>query len=340
MNEPVTPIGRSQAFLDYLDHLSRIAPLARPVLVIGERGTGKEGAASRLHFLSSVWSGPLVKLNCAALPDTLLEDELFGHEAGAFTGAQRRRIGRFELAHNGTLFLDEIANAPLAVQEKILRVIEYGELERVGGTETIKVNVRVVGATNADLPKRAQAGKFREDLLDRLAFDVVTLPPLRHRAGDIPLLVDHFGRAMAHEIGRSRYDGFAPAAMAMLESHDWPGNVRQLKNVVERAIAHSQPGKPVTHVELDPFASPYRPADRVESTAPAPAAMPNDAPPVSGAAPLDFAATVEAFERKLLTDALAANRHSQRATAEHLNLGYHQLRNLLRKYALLGKDNA
>jgi psp operon transcriptional activator len=340
MNEPVTPIGRSQAFLDYLDHLSRIAPLARPVLVIGERGTGKEGAASRLHFLSSVWSGPLIKLNCAALPDSLLEDELFGHEAGAFTGAQRRRIGRFELANNGTLFLDEIANAPLAVQEKILRVIEYGELERVGGTETIKVNVRVVGATNADLPKRAEAGKFREDLLDRLAFDVVTLPPLRHRAGDIPLLVDHFGRAMAHEIGRSRYDGFAPSAMAMLEAHDWPGNVRQLKNVVERAIAHSQPGKPVAQIALDPFASPYRPVERAEqASAPSPAAA-IDAPMVNGAAPIDFAAAVESFERKLLTDALAANRHSQRATAEHLNLGYHQLRNLLRKYALLGKDNA
>src|SRR6266481_4142547 len=171
MIEPATPIGRSRPFLDYLEHVSRVAPLQRPVLVIGERGTGKESAAERLHFLSPAWSGPLVKLNCAALSETLLEDELFGHEAGAFTGAKRRRIGRFELAHNGTLFLDEIANAPMAVQEKILRVIEYGVLERVGGTETIRVSVRLIGATNADLKQRAAIGKFRDDLLDRLAFD-------------------------------------------------------------------------------------------------------------------------------------------------------------------------
>jgi len=341
MIELAAPIGRSQAFLDYLDHLSRIAPLNRPVLIIGERGTGKESAASRLHFLSARWDGPHVKLNCAALPDSLLEDELFGHEAGAFTGAQRRRIGRFELANNGSLFLDEIANAPMAVQEKILRVIEYGELERVGGSETIKVNVRVIGATNADLPRLAQTGKFREDLLDRLAFDVVTLPPLRHRQGDIPVLADHFGRAMAHELGWSKFDGFTPACLAALDAHDWPGNVRELKNVVERAVAHGIPAKPVAKIALDPFASPWRPAAKtVAPSVEDPLTSAPHAPMSDKGAyqPIDFAATVEEFERRLLTEALSANRHNQRASAVHLGLGYHQLRNLLRKYDMLKKD--
>jgi psp operon transcriptional activator len=347
MIELAAPIGRSKPFLDYLDHLSRIAPLSRPVLVIGERGTGKESAASRLHYLSGVWDGPHVKLNCAALPESLLEDELFGHEAGAFTGAQRRRIGRFELAHNGTLFLDEIANAPMAVQEKILRVIEYGELERVGGTETIKVTVRVIGATNADLPRLAEEGKFRDDLLDRLAFDVVTLPPLRHRQGDIAILADHFGRAMAHEMAWPKFDGFTAGCMAALEQHHWPGNVRELKNVVERAVAHGVPGKPVAQIALDPFSSPWRPVARIgmprsPEAAPTASPAPEQSTPSSNIharAPIDFASTVEAFERRLLTEALAANRHNQRATAAHLSLGYHQLRNLLRKYDMLGKDS-
>jgi psp operon transcriptional activator len=161
------PMGESSVFLAHLDHLSRVAPLDRPVLIIGERGTGKELSAARVHVLSPRWSGPLIKFNCAALPESLLEAELFGVEPGAFTGAVKRRLGRFELADGGTLFLDEIANAGLAVQEKILRVTEYGEFERLGGAETIAVSVRVVAATNRDLPAEAAAGRFREDLLDR-----------------------------------------------------------------------------------------------------------------------------------------------------------------------------
>ena len=331
MIELANPVGRSQPFLDYLEHLSKVASLQRPVLVIGERGTGKESAAERLHFLSPAWAGPLIKLNCAALPESLLEDELFGHEAGAFTGAQRRRIGRFELAHNGTLFLDEIANAPMAVQEKILRVIEYGELERVGGSDTIRVSVRLIGATNADLPQRAAMGKFRDDLLDRLAFDVITLPPLRHRSGDIALLAEHFGRAMAHELGWPHFTGFTAAALEKLEAHDWPGNVRELKNVVERAVAHGEAGKPIAQFVLDPFASPWRASSAV-ATAAKSAEEKYEA--------VDFKAKVEAFERKLLGDVLKANRHSQRATAAQLGLGYHQLRNLLRKHHLLPKEIA
>src|SRR4051812_12404837 len=206
------PLGQSPAFLTHIDQLSRIAPVDRPVLVIGERGTGKELSAARVHYLSRRWAAPFVKLNCAALPENLLEAELFGVEPGAFTGANRRRAGRFELADGGTLFLDEIGNASMAVQEKILRVIEYGELDRLGGSETITVSVRVVAATNTDLPGAARAGRFRDDLLDRLAFDVLTLPPLRARQGDVALLADHFGRAMAAELGWDAFPGFSPDA--------------------------------------------------------------------------------------------------------------------------------
>jgi psp operon transcriptional activator len=180
---PPSLLGESPAFLAALSHVSRVAPLERPVLVIGERGTGKELIAARLHYLSQRWDRPFVKVNCAALPESLLDSELFGHEAGAFTGATRRQIGRIEQADGGTLFLDEIATASPAVQEKLLRAVEYGEIERVGG-RTATVDVRVVGATNADLPALAAAGRFRADLLDRLAFDVVTLPPLRARPDD------------------------------------------------------------------------------------------------------------------------------------------------------------
>src|SRR5689334_24840503 len=170
-------LGESPEFRDMLAHVSLVAPLARPVLVVGERGTGKELVAARINYLSPRWDKPIVKLNCAALPESLLDSELFGHEAGAFTGAMRRRAGRFELADGGTLFLDEIAQASQAVQEKILRAAEYGVFDRVGGSMPVQVDVRLIAATNVDLPEAVAAGKFRADLLDRLAFDVVTIPP-------------------------------------------------------------------------------------------------------------------------------------------------------------------
>ena len=179
-SRPVQPIiGEAPAFLEMLEHVSRAAPLSKPVLVVGERGTGKELIASRLHYLSERWESSLVKVNCAALTETILESELFGHEAGAFTGAQRTHIGHFERADAGTLVLDELASISLRMQEKILRVIEYGEIQRVGGTDTLIVDVRIVGSTNADLRTLAADGRFRDDLLDRLAFDVITIPPLR-----------------------------------------------------------------------------------------------------------------------------------------------------------------
>ncbi|WP_341917321.1 sigma 54-interacting transcriptional regulator, partial [Hydrocarboniphaga effusa] len=219
-------IGQSDNFLAVLEKVSRVAPLAKPVLIIGERGSGKELIAARLHFLSERWQRPYVKFNCAALNEELLESELFGHVAGAYTGATRARIGRFELAHGGTLFLDELASMSLRLQEKLLRVIEYGEFERLGSSETISVDVRLVGAANQDLPALAQLGRFREDLLDRLSFDVVTVPPLRERREDILLLAQRFAENMAKELDREYFAGFSPAAERQLLAYEWPGNVR------------------------------------------------------------------------------------------------------------------
>ena len=320
-------IGQSPAFLAMLDEVSRVAALDRPVLVIGERGTGKELVAARLHFLSRRWDRPLIKLNCAALAESLLESELFGHEAGAFTGAVRRHVGRFELAQEGSLFLDEIATCSPAVQEKLLRAVEYGEFERVGGSRTLACDVRVIGATNADLPALAAAGRFRADLLDRLAFEVITLPPLRARPEDIPVLAEHFAMTMCRQLGRPWFAGFTPAAQERLARHPWPGNVRELRNAVERSVGRAgSPEAALDAICLDPFASPYRAAPPPVS-APA-AAVPKRQP--SG----DFEAEVAAFERELLESALAEARFNQKQAATALGLGYHQLRRLLARHGL------
>jgi psp operon transcriptional activator len=325
--EPDLPplIGQSAAFQATLADVSRLAPLDRPVLVVGERGTGKELVATRLAYLSRRWAKPIVKLNCAALPESLLDSELFGHEAGAFTGAVRRRAGRFELADGGTLFLDEIAQASQAVQEKLLRAAEYGVFDRIGGASPVRVDVRLVAATNVDLPEAVAQGRFRADLLDRLAFDVVTIPPLRARPDDILVLAEHFAIGMARELGRDYFAGFAEAARARLLAHSWPGNVRELKNAVERSVARAtRPDRPLEAVVIDPFAAPWRPS-------PAPAPAPASAPP-PGAPAKGFEARVAAFEARLLEEALAANRFNQAEAARALGLGYHQLRRLLRKH--------
>jgi psp operon transcriptional activator len=270
-------IGESPAFLEVLEHVSRVAPLNRPVLVIGERGTGKELIAARLHYLSGRWDYPLIKMNCAALAESLLETELFGHEAGSFTGAAKRRLGRFELANNGSLFLDELSSTSSGVQEKILRVIEYGEFERVGGSETIQTNVRIIGATNEDLPGLAEDGKFRADLLDRLAFDVITLPPLRERPGDIMTLANHFAIKMSGELGKDLFNGFSDVAHTALLEYPWPGNVRELKNVVERAVYACQDDEqPIFEIVFDPFESPWRPNKETEKSDSKSTQLPND----------------------------------------------------------------
>ena len=332
--EPERMLGQSPAFLQVLDDVSKIAPLTKPVLIVGERGTGKELIAARLHYLSDRWDAQFVKLNCAAISDSLLESELFGHEAGAFTGATRSHQGRFERADGGTLFLDELATTSPLVQEKILRVIEYGEFERVGGSKTINVNVRLVAATNEDLPGLANRGSFRQDLLDRLAFDVITLPPLRERREDILLLAEHFGINMATELGQSLFPGFAEAARRKLLDHDWPGNVRELKNVVERCVYRNpDPMQAVLEITLDPFDSPYRPRGGRSANGR------HEAPPALSL-PLDLKGAVQTFEIDLLNRAMETGRFNQRRAAELLGLTYHQLRGYLKKYNLLKGGDA
>ena len=319
-------LGQSEAFLAFQEQLSRVAPVERPVLVVGERGTGKELAARRIHYLSQRWQGPLAALNCAALAPTLIESELFGHEAGAFTGASGRRHGRFEAADGGTLFLDELGNVPLEVQEKILRVVEYGSFERVGGSEPVQVDVRLVGATNMDLPTLAEQGGFMPDLLDRLSFEVVYAPPLRARVEDILLLANHFAARMAFELGRAEAPRFVPSVVALLEAYPWRGNVRELKNVVERAVYRAD-GDVIADVDFDPFTSPYRVAAPRETPAPVP--VPTE-PEVSLERP--FKEAVADYERQLLRPALERARYNQRRAAELLGLSYHQFRGLYRKY--------
>jgi len=320
-------IGESPAFLEVLEHVSRVAPLNRPVLVIGERGTGKELIAARIHFLSGRWDYPFIKMNCAALAESLLETELFGHEAGSFTGAAKRRLGRFELANQGSLFLDELSSTSSGVQEKILRVIEYGEFERVGGSETIRTNVRIIGATNEDLPGLAGKGRFRADLLDRLAFDVITLPPLRERPGDILTLANHFAIKMAGELGKDLFNGFNERAQKELLDYAWPGNVRELKNVVERAVYTCMDyDQPITDIIFDPFDSPWRPTAQSATDKAEPAHLPDK--------PYKFKQQMQEEEIRRIKSAMEQCRFNQKKAAEFLGMTYHQLRGYLRKYEL------
>ena len=342
-------IGQSGAFLDAVERASRAAVMNRPVLVIGERGTGKELIAERLHRLSSRWDEPLVTMNCAALPETLIEAELFGHEAGAFTGATKARAGRFEEADKGTLFLDELGTLSMGAQERLLRAVEYGEVTRIGASRPIRVDVRIVAATNDDLPALAAKGEFRADLLDRLSFEVITLPPLRVREGDIGVLAEHFGRRMAAELDWPRWPGFAPHVMAALEDYSWPGNVRELRNVIERAVYRwDAPDMAIAHVQFDPFDSPWRPREpehRRSVAAPAHSAAAPQAPaPAAGSPDLDaisdLRAAVDAHERAILVHALGRHRWNQRQTARALGLSYDQLRHAIRKHAILEEQDS
>ncbi len=331
-------IGSSPALLETLEHASRAAGLSRPVLVIGERGTGKELVAERLHYLSPRWEAPFIKLNCATLTESLLETELFGHEAGAFTGATRRHAGRFERADGGSLFLDELATVSMRMQEKILRAIEYGEFERVGGDRTLSADVRVIAATNADLPKLARRGEFRADLLDRLAFDVIPVPPLRERPEDVLELAHHFAIGITRELGREYFAGFSPEAEARLLAHHWPGNVRELKNVVERSVyRHPEADTPVAEIVLHPFGSPWEPgeeepAGEIGSQAEADGSRASGHHPAG--LPEDLDRALATIERDWLEQALSECRYNRRAAAARLGLSYDQLRNRLRKHGL------
>lgn len=331
-------VGQSGAFLDAVERTSRAAPMRRPVLVVGERGTGKELIAERLHQLSRRWSEPLVTMNCAALPETLIEAELFGHEAGAFTGATRARAGRFEEADKGTLFLDELATLSMGAQERLLRAVEYGEVTRIGSSRPVQVDVRIVAATNEDLPTLAERGTFRADLLDRLSFEVITLPPLRVREGDIQVLADYFGRRMAAELGWEQWPGFTEAAARALEDYQWPGNVRELRNVIERAVYRWDDwDEPVGHIVFDPFDSPWKPvaALAADSGGP-PGVAPAPAPPSPSLdAVTDLRGAVDAHEKAILDQALARHRYNQRQTAKALGLSYDQLRHAMKKHGLM-----
>ncbi|WDE10350.1 phage shock protein operon transcriptional activator [Thalassomonas haliotis] len=354
-NQQDNLLGQSNNFLEVLEKISQIAPLSKPVLIIGERGTGKELVAARLHYLSKRWEQNYLKLNCAALNENLLESELFGYESGAFTGANKRHEGRFERADNGTLFLDEIANTSGLIQEKLLRVVEYGEFERVGGSRTIKTDARLVAATNEDLPSLAERGEFRADLLDRLAFDVITLPPLRERVEDILLLAESFAINMARELEFELFSGFSAKAKKSLLDYHWPGNIRELKNVVERSVYRcNNPHLPVHELVIDPFESPYRPNGRVktqdriaesrtEAVTPQvqadtiPAEMKQALKPNGQSLqfPVSLKDLSQDYEIELLNNALAACQFNQKKTAEALKLTYHQLRGYLKKYNLL-----
>ncbi|EDL48830.1 phage shock protein operon transcriptional activator [Erythrobacter sp. SD-21] len=335
-------IGQSGAFLDAVERTSRAAPMRRPVLVIGERGTGKELIAERLHRLSTRWGEPLVTMNCAALPETLIEAELFGHEAGAFTGATKQRVGRFEEADKGTLFLDELGTLSMGAQERLLRAVEYGEVTRIGSSRPLRVDVRIVAATNEDLPAKAARGDFRLDLLDRLSFEVITLPPLRVREGDIGVLAEYFGRRMGAELGWEVWPGFAEHVAQELENHQWPGNVRELRNVVERAVYRwDNWDTPIGHVQFDPFDSPWKPA---APPLPKSQSAPAQAVPASATTGPDLDAiddlrnAVDEHEKTIIEHALGKHRWNQRQTAKALGLSYDQLRHAIKKHGLTDDD--
>lgn len=329
-------LGQSDAFLNLQEQISKVAPVDRPVLILGEKGTGKELAISKIHYLSKRWQKPLVTLNCAALTPTLIGTELFGYEKGAFTGASSRRKGRFETASAGTLFLDEIGIIPMEVQEKILRVAEYGSFERVGASESIHVDVRLVAATNADLKQMTRSGEFKQDLLDRLSFEVIYMPPLRERKGDVQLLAAHFANRMAFELGWEELPRISATALKALESYPWPGNIRELKNVIERAVYKSATGV-LTDISFDPFQNPYQP---LKETSRPLKTTETEANYHAGSRLQDAAQllnkplkkAIAELEIYMISNALDACRFNQKKAAKSLGLTYDQFRGLKKKY--------
>jgi DNA-binding NtrC family response regulator len=303
-------VGNSPQIGAVIAQIERVAPVPRPVLITGERGTGKELIARAIHTAGGQLSRPFVTVNCAAFPDTLLESELFGHERGSFTGADARTQGKFEQADNGALFLDEIGNMTLPFQQKVLRVIEYGTLTRVGGRDEIRVNVRVIAATNADLDERMKRGQFLRDLYDRLAFEIIRVPPLREREGDLELLSVYFLQEFIKEVPAFHGKRLSAAALAALKRYTFPGNVRELKNIIERAV--------------------YR--DTSDELMPADLGLIPESPDTS--APGHFKEKIETLEKSLITSALQSSRHNQAQAARLLGLTYHQFRYYYRKYVL------
>ncbi len=317
-------VGDSAAMQTVMTKIERVAPVPRPVLVLGPRGTGKELVARAIHTLSPRASEPYITINCAAVAESLLESELFGHEEGAFTGATKQKEGKFELADGGTLFLDEIGNMSLEFQAKILRVLEYQRFERVAGSESIQVNVRVIAATNADLKTAMAEGKFRADLYDRLAFEVITLPPLVQRLEDVPSLAAHFLVRFRQELAGLAVKEISAGALDRLAQYEYPGNVRELKNIVERACYMAQ-GEVLTAADVDAALPP-------EASAAAQLGGDfHDDPRL----PLDE--RVDNYEAYLCRDALERTRFKQKEAATLLGITYDQFRQRYRKYGL-GKE--
>ncbi|SIT00688.1 phage shock protein operon transcriptional activator [Neptunomonas antarctica] len=322
-------LGESPLMLDLSDQVSRIAPLNKPVLILGERGTGKELVAERIHFLSKRWDQRFLKVSCASMNDNLLDSELFGHEAGAFTGAIKRHKGRFERAEGGSLFLDEIATCSTQVQEKLLRIVEYGEYERLGGQDVLQADVRLIAATNADLSGMADRNEFRADLLDRLAFDVIHIPPLRYREDDVVILAEHFALSMCFELERSYFPGFTDNAKSQMLAYAWPGNVRELRNAVERSVYRQEAlDEAVDELIIDPFAVPWLSKEdaKAESGGDMSVALDNAE---------NMTDQIGALEQQLLLDALKSSRFNQKVAADKLGLTYHQLRSQLRKHKMI-----
>src|SRR5829696_2560705 len=299
-------IGASPAMARVRELIARVAPTDARVLVTGESGTGKELVASAIHFGSARRDRPLVRVNCAAIPRDLVESEMFGHEKGAFTGATDRRIGRFELAHTGTLFLDEVGDLGAEAQAKLLRAIEAREIERVGGGKPVRVDVRIISATNKDLQRASAEGAFREDLFFRLNVIPIALPPLRERPDDVPALVHHFSVLHRARTGRS-LPRWSDEAVALLARHRWPGNVRELANIVERlAILHA--GAEVTAEHVRQVLPALREARAAATAAgPAPAARGSVEPPLAAAldGSLPLAESLDEYERLLIARALS-----------------------------------
>ncbi len=320
-------VGDSQAMRTVMNKVERVAPVPRPVLVLGPRGTGKELVARAIHMLSPRASEPYITINCAAVAESLLESELFGHEEGAFTGATKQKEGKFELADGGTLFLDEIGNMSLEFQAKILRVLEYQRFERVAGSDSIQVNVRVIAATNADLKQAMADGTFRPDLYDRLAFEVIHLPPLAQRSEDIAVLATYFLMRFRQEVAGIVVRDIGPEAFDRLARYDYPGNVRELKNVVERAMYMAQ-GEVLTAADVD-LALPPEARDARQA--------PVGGPGFHDDGKLPLPERVDAFEAWLCRDALERTRYKQKEAAQLLGLTYDQFLKNYRKYAL-GKE--
>lgn len=297
-------MGDSPQIAELLRRIRRVARVPRPVLITGERGTGKELVARAIHEASDRAARPLVTVNCAAFPDTLLESELFGHERGAFTGADRLVRGKFELADGGTLFLDEIGTMSVPFQQKILRVVEYGTYTRVGGATELKTRARLLAATNANLEEMMARGDFLRDLYDRLSFEVIHVPALRERTGDVESLAHHFLTQFMREIPAFQGKRLSREAIESLKKYPFPGNVRELKNIIERA-AYRDSTNEITPGDFG----------LLQSTAPS----------VAGSG-LDFESSVRAYKARLLGEALAASRGNQAEAARRLGLSYHQFR--------------